>query len=139
MPRANSKIYLVLALACMGGYAWLYLNLSMPDAVSGSDVEMCPIKRLTGVPCPSCGSTRSVVSLLRGNVAEAVYWNPLGFVMVLGLFVSPIWMAYDYFKKEQTLLVFYEKTEAFLKKKNAAWAFALLILLNWIWNIIKHL
>jgi len=138
MPSGKNTLYYVLAAACLGGYVWLYLNLSMTEAMSKPSAEWCPMKRLTDVPCPSCGSTRSVVSLLRGNVSEALYWNPLGAVMALGLAILPWWIAYDFFKKERTLPAFYEKAEAFLKKKNVATAFVLLLLTNWIWNIFKH-
>ena len=138
MPAGKNNLYYVLAAACLGGYVWLYLNLSIPDAVSDPGVGLCPMKRLTDVPCPSCGSTRSVVSLLQGHVAEALYWNPLGAVLALGLVILPGWIAYDSFKKERTLADFYEKTEAFLKQKTVAATFVVLILLNWIWNILKH-
>lgn len=138
MPAGKNNLYFVLSAACLGGYVWLYLNLSIPDAMSKPDVELCPMKRLTDVPCPSCGSTRSVVSLLQGHVFEALYWNPLGAVLALGLLILPWWIAYDFFKKERTLPAFYEKTEAFLRKKTVAATFILLILLNWVWNIFKH-
>lgn len=41
------------------------------------DVSACLLKRLTGVPCPSCGTTRGVLAMLHGHVAGALAWNPL--------------------------------------------------------------
>ncbi len=37
----------------------------------------CPIKRITGLPCPGCGMTRGCAALLRLDFAEAFRWHPL--------------------------------------------------------------
>jgi hypothetical protein len=50
-------------------------------------VQLCLIKRLTGYPCPTCGSTRGVLSLLHGHIVRAWLCNPLLF-SVLGLFAA---------------------------------------------------
>ncbi|MBN2582477.1 MAG: DUF2752 domain-containing protein [Planctomycetes bacterium] len=41
------------------------------------DVSLCAFKRLTGLPCPSCGSTRAAESLLAGHPVRAWLYNPL--------------------------------------------------------------
>lgn len=43
----------------------------------GFDAELCLFHRLTGWPCPACGTTRGVLNLLAGRVAEAWLANPL--------------------------------------------------------------
>ena len=40
-------------------------------------IVICPLKRLTGLPCPTCGSTRAVVCALRGDFAGAFAFQPL--------------------------------------------------------------
>jgi hypothetical protein len=50
--------------------AWLRLGLPIP---------VCTLKHWTGLPCLTCGSTRLVQALLRGDVLEAAAWNPLVF------------------------------------------------------------
>jgi hypothetical protein len=50
--------------------AWLRLGLPVPG---------CTLKDWTGLPCLTCGSTRLVQALLRGDVLEAAAWNPLVF------------------------------------------------------------
>lgn len=45
----------------------------------------CPVKSLLGLPCPSCGMTRSVVLTLAGDLRGAVEMNPAGPLVVLGL------------------------------------------------------
>ena len=52
-------------------------------------IQLCLIKRLTGVACPTCGFTRGALSLLGGQVAQAWLYNPLLF-SVLSLFSAAI-------------------------------------------------
>lgn len=40
----------------------------------------CTFRRLTGVPCPGCGLTRSFISLGHGQLLAAWRYNPAGFV-----------------------------------------------------------
>ncbi|MBR6791065.1 MAG: DUF2752 domain-containing protein [Oscillospiraceae bacterium] len=37
----------------------------------------CPIRKLTGFPCPGCGMTRACLAALRLNFAEAFRYHPL--------------------------------------------------------------
>jgi hypothetical protein len=43
----------------------------------------CPIRQLTGVPCPTCYLTRSVLATLRGDLAGAVRLHAFGPPLVL--------------------------------------------------------
>jgi hypothetical protein len=38
---------------------------------------LCPLRRLTGLPCPLCGLTTGIAALARGDVVGAVHANPL--------------------------------------------------------------
>jgi hypothetical protein len=38
----------------------------------------CTFHAVTGQPCPGCGLTRSVMSLLRGHVGESFLYHPFG-------------------------------------------------------------
>jgi len=51
---------------------------------------LCPLRAVTGVPCPSCGLTRALAHLERGHWADAVRFHPfapLVFLLVLALAV----------------------------------------------------
>lgn len=45
---------------------------SLPEALT-----VCPLKLSTGVPCPTCGATRAVLALLRGQLGLAFRLHPL--------------------------------------------------------------
>ena len=49
-------------------------------ALAGSALELgvlCPLRRVTGVPCPLCGLTTGTWELAHGDVAGAVHAHPL--------------------------------------------------------------
>ena len=59
-------------------------------AAHAAGIVICPLRRTTGVPCPGCGSTRAIMSLLHGEFAEAVSTNPLA--VALAVLVPSWWL-----------------------------------------------
>ena len=52
----------------------------------------CPTSLLFGVQCPTCGATRSLSALLRGDLALSVAYHPCGVlvaVAVLAAIIAP--------------------------------------------------
>ena len=47
------------------------------------DFTLCMFRNLTGVPCPTCGTTRMVLALGRGQFADAVLFNPFMFALAM--------------------------------------------------------
>jgi hypothetical protein len=139
MPISRKKLYFILIIACLAGYVWLYFNLTENLTGNTNEIGVCLIKHVTNIPCPSCGSTRSVLSLFHGNLKQAIYWNPIGILLVLIMIIVPIWIIYDYFTNKETLLKAYLKTETILKNKKIALPLIMMVMINWIWNIIKGL
>jgi hypothetical protein len=43
----------------------------------------CPLRTLTGVPCPLCGMTTSVEATLHGQLGTALRANPVGVAAVV--------------------------------------------------------
>jgi hypothetical protein len=43
----------------------------------GSPLPPCPLRALTGLYCPGCGSTRCLHALVHGDVTQALAMNPL--------------------------------------------------------------
>jgi len=132
----RNKLYVVLSAACATGYIWLIINYHR--SVSGSiEPGVCLFKRFTGIPCPSCGSTRSVLSILNGDFTGAFLCNPFGIIIMFILIVSPLWIIFDIVTQKDSLYVVYNRTELFLRRKWIAITLILLVILNWIWNIYK--
>lgn len=134
----RNKLYVFMSAACAAGYIWLIINYHR--SVSNSmETGVCLFKKLTGIPCPSCGSTRSVLSILNGDFAGALLWNPFGIIIMSILVLAPIWIIYDILLRKDSLFRFYNRTELILKQKRVAIPLILLVILNWIWNIYKGL
>lgn len=134
----RNKLYSILLIACLAGYTWLYYSIITQKSEVKS-AEVCLIKHFTGVPCPSCGSTRSVISLIHLNFFDAFLFNPLGYLVAMIMLLSPLWIIIDVIMKKNSLFIFYQKVENTLRKPNNAILFIVLILINWIWNIKKGL
>ena len=138
MPISRSKLYTILIIACLAGYIWLFYSVSkfQPE---NNDVEVCLFKCVTHIPCPSCGSTRSVISIIHGDFLQALYINPFGIIVAGIMLVTPIWILFDIIIRKKTLYDFYIRIETLLRKPGIAIPLILLVLINWIWNIIKEL
>ncbi|MCE2771205.1 MAG: DUF2752 domain-containing protein [Saprospiraceae bacterium] len=102
-------------------------------------MEVCLIKNATNIPCPSCGTTRAVVSLVNGDFFEALFLNPFGYIVALIMLLAPIWIVFDLISKKNSLFIFYQKIEKFLVRPKLAILLIFLVLANWIWNISKGL
>ena len=124
--------------ACLLGYVWLFYTWDKFNAVDES-FEVCIIKQVTDIPCPSCGSTRSVLSLFKGQVLDALKVNPIGLIIAGVMVLAPFWMLIDFLYRQKTMLAVYLKIEYYLKKPQFAIPLIVLVLLNWIWNITKGL
>ena len=134
----RNKLYALLSSACLAGYIWLAITYNR-SASGGGELGVCIFKQFTGIPCPSCGSTRSVLSLIKGDFLGAFYWNPFGFILLAILLIFPIWILFDVLYKKSTLFNFYTKAELVFKRKWVAIPAILIVFLNWTWNIYKGL
>jgi hypothetical protein len=49
-----------------------------------SSPVLCPLRAVTGVPCPFCGTTRGVIDAVHGDVAGSLLMNPGALLLVVG-------------------------------------------------------
>ena len=56
------------------------LTVGLIERARGLSIPLCHWKRLTGLPCPTCGGTRMLFHMIEGRVLEAFLLNPLLFV-----------------------------------------------------------
>ena len=135
MSLNKQLLYLIIGLACILSYTWLYINLKHKEL----NLTVCLVKGVAGVPCPSCGSTRSVLELIKGNLTTALHINPLGYLILLAISLTPLWLIYDLALNKSSLFHSFKRFELFLVRKKNVWITLLLIGANWIWNIYKAL
>jgi hypothetical protein len=132
----RNKLYSLLLIACFAGFSYLFYHLY---TVQNDTVRVCIIKNVTGFPCPSCGTTRAVSLLIEGKIAASILLNPFGILVAVIMTVFPIWILTDIVLKKETFYNWYKKSEATIRKPWLASILILLVLLNWIWNLYKHL
>ncbi|KFC57635.1 hypothetical protein FEM08_35920 [Flavobacterium gilvum] len=136
---SRNKLYILILIACFLGYSWLLFLKLTPVKNSGLDLTVCIFKRVTGLPCPSCGTTRAVSYLFTGEIVKSVFLNPFGVLVAVIMVVSPVWIIWDTITKKYSFYNFYIKIEKLIKKKQIAIPLIVLVLINWVWNIYKHL
>lgn len=92
----------------------------------------CPFHALTGLPCPTCGVTRAVLALLRGDASGALQANPLGAVVaaagLLGGLLAPVW------------ILFHGPVPRELSSPPVVWRVlaACALLSNWAYLVARH-
>ncbi|RYJ42928.1 DUF2752 domain-containing protein [Flavobacterium beibuense] len=133
----RNRLYLILVTVFTAGYfytAWSILHIHQ-----NNNLTFCPVKNITGIACPSCGSTRSIIEISKGNFYDALLLNPFGYIIAAGLLVLPLWLLYDILFKKDSLYKSYLRFEKTLRIKWVAIILILLTIANWGWNICKGL
>jgi hypothetical protein len=134
--NSDKRIYWILILLTIGSYVWIGYHLS--NTHSHSLGTLCLFKSATGIPCPSCGITRSVLLLFQGDIANAAWINPLGILASVLLIVIPMWILSDFFRKRNSLPLVYKRSEELIRSNKIIYLpLIALIAINWIWNISK--
>jgi hypothetical protein len=135
MGISRKRLYLLILLFCAMGYSWLIMHMDV--RWSGMVGPICVFKKATGIPCPSCGATRSMLAFIHGNFVQGFLWNPLGFFLLIALIIFPFWLLYDLALRKNSFHGFYATVEKSIIQKHVAWPLVVLMLLNWCWNIYK--
>ena len=101
----------------------LYTNLHIP----------CIFKKIFHIPCPSCGMTRSFISIINLNFKKAIYYNILSIPLFITLLIIFITIIID--------LIYQKKYSNIIIKliTNNYTIIIILLTINWIINIIKEI
>lgn len=137
MSLTRHRFYLFMFLACLVGYGWVFLVGQLKPEEVATTYDVCLIRHFAHIPCPSCGSTRSVLALMQGDLAGGLYWNPLGLLIFGILLISPFWIGYDILFKKESYYQFFLLFEETLRRRVVAIPAIALLLINWVWNIFK--
>ena len=84
VPASRIPHLPVWALLVVGLWGALQAGTVLISLKMHRSVVTCPLKLLTGFPCPTCGATRGVLHLIAGDILAGMLCNPLLFVS-LGL------------------------------------------------------
>jgi|WetSurMetagenome_2_1015567.scaffolds.fasta_scaffold03880_3 hypothetical protein len=139
MEISRGKLYALLSVALLAGYIWLFYELATNPLGDDHSPGVCLFKSVTNLPCPSCGSTRAILALFRGDFIGSVSINPLGTIVALIMVITPLWLIYDITTRRKTLLEGYRRMENIIRRPYVAIPLIVLVLINWIWNISKGL
>lgn len=100
---------------------WMVLAPALPR---------CPLRTLTGIPCPTCGATHAGLALLDGRVADALVANPLATLAALAFLaggpVAVVWALLG--------LPTVELGQG--RGRLVVGVLALVLLANWIWVLL---
>lgn len=74
--KQTEHILYWISIWCVLGVGLVYIAAFYIAHVTGNDrLLQCKMKLYFGIPCPGCGGTRAIWSLLHGRVLQAVYYN----------------------------------------------------------------
>lgn len=97
---------------------------------TGSRLDLCLFHRLTGYSCPTCGTTRGLLAMARGDWGQSFAWNPLtmtggviGSMAVLGRAITARTLELQLTAVENRILLILG---------------LVLLGLNWAWLIHSH-
>jgi hypothetical protein len=132
----RNRLYILVLVFSLVGYGLVFYNIRKPAEVT-STRTLCLFKTVTKVACPACGTTRSVAQIAQGQISRGIQLNPLGFLAALLLVASPLIVVSDLIRKKNRFYDFFKLTETTLQNRWIAFTAILLIIANWIWNIVK--
>lgn len=137
--RSNKNLYWILLILSTACYAWIGFHFFSGE-IHDTSATVCLFKNITGIPCPSCGITRSLLLLISGDLQGAALMNPLGLFAAAALLACPSWILIDLLTGKNTLTLSFLWTEKKIKTKKPIYIpLVALALLNWGWNILKEL
>ena len=130
------KFYFLILFILIVAFFWIYIikNQFIPK-----ELNFCFIKSVSGFPCSTCGTTRSLIFLLNGHFLKSLLTNPLGVLYSLLILFLPIWILFDLIFNQKTLFNFYNSLKLKINNKKFYIILIILICINWIWNIKKGL
>jgi len=132
---SNKQVKICISiLICIGV---LYVSLFSFFELNKSNINFCLLKSITGFPCPTCGTTKDFYLLLDGEIYKSLLMNPLGLVVFVGSVSFIFLLFFDYFVGTKIVNNLIDKTKVLPLNHKIVISVFLLLLLNWIWTVIK--
>ena len=83
---------------------------------------LCPVRALTGVPCPFCGGTTVFMELGAAHPAKALAANPVVLVGAIGLASAPLGSGRKWWA---------------IPPRTRAWILGVVVALSWVWQLAR--
>src|SRR5947199_5354896 len=121
----HELIWLAVSLGSLGIAAlWFWLGLQWPG---------CVFHQLTGLPCMTCGMTRSGIEFFHGRFLAALKWNPLVFAILCGVTAFDLYGFFALVTRAPRLrIIFWTASE----KKVARIIVITALALNWVYLLL---
>lgn len=129
--EARRRCILLLAILTLVGLSLGILSLVsniIRASFGGHPQALCPFLNVTGIPCPFCGISRSLFSLLNGNLSKAVWYHPFGPALWGGAGL----LGFCSF----TLTLFMRKASLRLSQRVVVTSLVVVMLVAWYGNIL---
>jgi len=129
------RLYFLVLFLGLAGQVWIFYSYKKLEKQQEA-FNTCIFKRVTGIPCPSCGTVHSIISILHGELRKAINYNPLGFGGLLLVAIVPYWILADLARGRESFYNFYFKVNKLLKRKWVLFSVLFLIFLVWIYKLL---
>lgn len=116
-------LYGGIAVICLLAFHYLPVRQLFPP---------CAFKYMTGIPCPTCGTTRAVMLLVQGDIAGSLFMNPMLSIVLLGVV---LWFVFSLVAWVMNLKQ--PSLSLSTREKDVVRLFAVLLFLaNWVYLIM---
>ena len=88
--------------------------IMLSDPHIESSQSLCPFKLLTGLPCPGCGITKSIIFLYQGDIMKSLTYHIFGSLVILFCVVSVLVLSLELITRREYLnKLFYNSKVAY--------------------------
>lgn len=134
---SKSGLYRLVGITCVVVYGWVGYNMWLLANRGVPASEVCLLKSATGIPCPFCGTTRSVMCVAKAEFLEAVLLNPLGLLVAGMVVIAPVWIFIDYLRGKESFYVLFNACVKRLQYRGILLMIAMVLVMLWFYQLLR--
>lgn len=98
--KSKRKIYGIIGafITLMIPFFLIYFN---QNTHLETDQSLCPLKMISGFPCPGCGITKSLVYFYEGDLQKSLYYHILGPFVIAFCIVTIVVLSIELITKKE--------------------------------------